>query len=127
MRKKLIGIILFCFSLNIFAAGSYDGIYTANLNNLTVEFISIHEDQNGAVVAIVVDPNPENSWIALSGIRHDKTVVLQSIAGVDVNVTATANFSDSGNHTVVINSCTDGAFYTCKFPIGLLLNLSRIF
>ncbi|SEN30309.1 hypothetical protein [Nitrosomonas marina] len=126
--KKFVFALFFLLSFNV-AANSYDGIYTANINNLTVEFVSIHENPNGTVIAVVVDPNPENSWIALSGTRNGQTAVLESVVGVgvDVIINVTVNFSDSGNHTALINSCIDGVFYTCKFPSGLLLNLSRIF
>lgn len=129
MKKIILFALLFAISNFSYAAGPYDGIYAVNLNGFVTNYLTIHENNN-KIVAIVIDINPEVSWIPMAGARTDATASVASINGVhavDINLDVTLNFQDNGTSTATINSCVDGSFYTCKFPSGVELNLVKIF
>jgi len=128
MKKiiKLTWLLLFALSSSVFANGTYDGIYAVNVGGEIVEYVSIHEN-SGNIIAVVISADPSDSWVALSGALVGSKAVMNSIAGADVKLGATVNFSGTDTSTAVINYCNDGINYACKFPSGMTLNLNRIF
>lgn len=131
MKKICLSAFLLIFSTSIHASGQFDGIYMISVNGSVVNYVTIHEDANtNQMIAVVVDPDPDNAWAALSGIRSGNAVTLVSIGGVspsDITLTVHADFNNNLNPSATIIACVDGIFYACKFPAGASLNMTKVF
>lgn len=132
MRKLCLFVLLSLFSITSQASGQYDGIYMISVNGLVINYVTLHEDADtGQMIAVVIDPDPDTGWAALSGTRIGNTATFATIAGVsamDINLNIRANFnSNNPNPTATIISCVDGINYSCRFPAGFTLNMIRIF
>tara|TARA_R110002073_G_scaffold330582_2_gene514496 strand:+ start:266 stop:532 length:267 start_codon:yes stop_codon:yes gene_type:complete len=86
MKKLLLTIIFFLLPITSFASGPYDGIYSMNFSGIgLIGYTSIHENNNSEMIAIFIQPNPNDAtWEALSGTRTDNSVQFKSIAGTVV-------------------------------------------
>lgn len=123
MRKILISIVFLLLPATSYAAGSFDGIYSFNFNGVLVGYASIHEDDANNMIAVLLEPNPDDTtWEAISGIRNGNDVTLRSIAGT-VSLDVSVSFIDSNIGTATINSCVGD----CDFPNGTVLDVNRIF
>lgn len=130
MKKIIIGLtLIFALYDQSYAAGPYDGIYSVSVGGFFSNYASVHEVDN-QIVVILVDPNPNATWEPMIGTRSGDVISLSHIPGVspsDINLNVTVKFNNNGTSTATINSCTNGAAYVCKFPIGIKLDLVRIF
>ncbi len=133
--KKIIIILTLIFALYgpSYAAGPYDGIYSVRVGGFFSNYASVHEVDN-QIVVILVDPNPNATWEPMIGTRSGDVVSLSHIPNVspsDINLNVTVKFDNNGTSTITatatINSCVNGAAYVCKFPIGIKLDLVKIF
>ncbi len=82
--------MLFLFlPISSFAAGPFDGIYSINLDNNLVGYISVHENDSN-MIAIMLETDPfDSTWEAISGIRNNNNANFTSIAGtiaLDISV-----------------------------------------
>lgn len=129
MKKILVLFLLFISSSSLYAAGPYDGIYSVSISGFVSNYATVHEIDN-KIVLVIIDPDPSNTWIAMSGSRTGNIVTLTNIPGVsasDININVTVNFNDSVASTATVNSCADGINYICKFPSDFTLDLNKIF
>ena len=123
MRKILIPFVFLLLPTTSYAAGSFDGIYSFNFNGVLGGYTSIHEDDANNMIAILLEPNPDDTtWEAIRGTRNDNNVTLRSIAGT-VSLDVSVSFLDTNTGTATINSCVGD----CDFPNGTVLDLNRVF
>lgn len=132
MKKVVFIFLLSLFSITSQASGQYDGIYMISVNGFANGYVTLHEDINtNQMIAVIIDPDPDITWAALSGTRVGNTATFSSITGasaMDVSLTVRADFnSNNPNPTATIISCKEGVNYYCLFPAGVTLNLIKIF
>lgn len=123
LNFNLIVALTLLFPIQLFAAGPFDGIYSINLTSTS--YVSVQENSStGQMIVMLLDTESSDySWSALTGIRNDNSVILDSIKGVsDVDIVSKAKvvFNSDGNATVTILSCIDGINYYCTVILPFL-------
>ncbi|SDH83764.1 MULTISPECIES: hypothetical protein [unclassified Nitrosomonas] len=132
MKKLYLFVLLSLFSITSQAAGQFDGIYMISINGSVTNYVTLHENANTSqMIAAIIDPDPDTTWMALSGTRIGNTATFATIAGasaMDISLNIRADFnSNNPNPTATIISCVDGVNYSCRFPAGTTLNMIKIF
>lgn len=132
MKKLYLFVLFYLFSVPSQASGPFDGIYMISANDFAIGYMTLREDANThQMIAVILDPDPNITWTALSARRVGNTAIFATITGantMDVDLTIRINFdSNHPNPTATIISCRDGATYSCIFPVGVTLNLIKTF
>ncbi len=126
MKKLFFAIIFLISPITSFAAGPFDGVYSLSIPGESNSFVSIHENNNNEIVAIVIEPVPNDAtWEALVGIRTNNSVQLNSVLGTVV-LQASIVFNDDQTASVTIISCVPDT-EICEIPNNTTLNMTKIF
>lgn len=119
--KKFLVAILFLVPNQSFAAGPYDGIWAI----FPYGYLTISERDNILIVVTLVTDDEDGRWAAYQGPRNGNTARLQTIYG-NAQVIIDTNFDSDTTSRATIVSCQPNPGYICAFPVGTILNASKV-
>lgn len=109
-------IFLALLICKVYAAGPYDGIWIAKLNERPVRYVTLYEHNDNSVVVILLDM--EEEWEAYFGVRNENSLLVKALNLFDdyMSVTIQINFTSTNSFQAELISCEP--FYECDFTPG---------
>lgn len=119
--KKFLIALLFLLPAHSFAAGPYDGIWAI----FPYGYFTISERDNVLIVVTLGIDDDDGKWAAYQGPRNGNIARLQTVYGNAQVIIDTTFDSDTTSRAAIV-SCEPNPGYYCAFPVGTILNATKV-